>query len=582
MGLGIALALADSSVVTLALPDILRQFDVEIPEVAWVLTSYNLGLALAAVPAAYAARRRPVPAFVVGTLVFAAASLACGLAQSFGVLVGARCVQAVGGALLVCAALDLLSAIDGSDARAVRTWATAGVLGAALGPAAGGILTETLGWESIFLVQAPLAIVTLAAVWRLSVRPLVEPAGRPNVPANLALLLLSGALTAALFLLVLLLVDGWRIAPAAAGVIVTVMPAAAIATGHYADRVGSSATRAGSGAILVAGGLAALGVLPGSAWWWTIAPQVLVGAGLGLALSALTERALHGRSPQAVHGGWTIAARHAGVVVGLLLLTPIFTSALDRNEDRALRAGAAAVIDSRIPPLDKLAVAQDVLAVVRAADREVPDVRVAFADRPDDPEYRTLEERLVSELDRAVTAAFSRPFLLGALLALASLVPIAVSRRARERMRVVLLASAVAAALVGAYVALGGTSYEPSPVADPCAARPARETSTTGERLELVLLAAADETACALGVSREELVLALRSVDELEQLADQEGRSRDELEEALRDGLRRAVDEAVEQGLIGDTTASALRFAAERLPLSLLLSILRGASSFLE
>jgi hypothetical protein len=149
-------------------------------------------------------------------------------------------------------------------------------------------------------------------------------------------------------------------------------------------------------------------------------------------------------------------------------------------------------------------------------------------------------------------------------------------------MRVVLLASAIAAALVGAYVALGGTSYEPSPVADPCAARPARETSTTGERLELVLLAAADETACALGVSREELVLALRSVDELEQLAEQENRSRDELEQALRDGLRRAVGEAVEQDLIGDTTASALRFAAERLPLSLLLSILRGASSFLE
>jgi hypothetical protein len=242
-------------------------------------------------------------------------------------------------------------------------------------------------------------------------------------------LLVSGALTAALFLLVLLLVDGWRIAPAVAGVIVTVMPAAAIATGRVADRVGSSATRAASGSILVAGGLAALGVLPGSAWWWTLAPQVLVGAGLGLALSALTERALHGRSPQAVHGGWTIAARHAGVVVGLVLLTPIFTTALDRNEDRALRAGAAAVLDSRIPSLDKLAVAQDVLAVVRSADREVPDVRVAFADKPDVPEYRRLEERLVSELDRAVTAAFSRPFLLAALLAVGALVPIVLSRR---------------------------------------------------------------------------------------------------------------------------------------------------------
>jgi MFS family permease len=428
VGLGIGLALADSSVVTLALPDILRRYEVEIPQVAWVLTSYNLGLALAAVPAAYLGRRRPRAAFAVGTLVFAAASLVCALAPSFGVLVGARCVQAVGGALLVCAALDLLTAIDGSDARSVRTWAAAGVVGAALGPAAGGVLTQTLGWESIFLVQAPLALVTMAALVGLRARPVHGPAGRPNVPANAALLLISGALTAALFLLVLLLVDGWRIDPAVAGVIVTVLPAAAILTGRVAHRFGGSLTRAASGAVLIAGGLGALGVLPGSSWLWTIAPQALVGAGLGLSLSALTERALHGRSPQAVHGGWTIAARHAGVVVGLLLLTPVFTTALDRNEDRALRAGAAAVLDSSIPPLQKLGLAQDVLAVVHASNREVPDVREAFANRPDDPAYRTLEAALVSELDRAVTAAFARPFLLAAVLALAALIPIVLSR----------------------------------------------------------------------------------------------------------------------------------------------------------
>ncbi len=109
-----------------------------------------------------------------------------------------------------------------------------------------------------------------------------------------------------------------------------------------------------------------------------------------------------------------------------------------------------------------------------------------------------------------------------------------------------------------------------------------RETSGTGERVEVVLLAAADETACELGVSREDLVLALRSVDELEELADREGRSRDELEDALRAGLVRAVDEAQDEGLIGETTAGALTFAAERLPLGLLLSVLRGASSFLD
>ena len=117
---------------------------------------------------------------------------------------------------------------------------------------------------------------------------------------------------------------------------------------------------------------------------------------------------------------------------------------------------------------------------------------------------------------------------------------------------------AVSVGLAVAYVAFGGLSYEPTAVADPCAPRPQRETTGTGERIEVVLLAAADQTACELGVSR------------------------DDLEDALRAGLVRAVDEAEKDDLIGTSTAGALTFAAERLPLGLLLSVLRGASSFLD
>jgi hypothetical protein len=174
----------------------------------------------------------------------------------------------------------------------------------------------------------------------------------------------------------------------------------------------------------VCGGLTALGLLPHAGWAWTIPPQILVGAGLGLALSALTERALHGRASQVLHGGWTIASRHAGVVLGLLLLTPLFTTALDRNQDEALAAGAAAVLDSSIPPLDKLRVAQDVLTEVDRAHGRTPDVAPAFKGR-DQPAYRSLEATLVDQLDRAVTNAFSSSFLVGALLALLALVPIA-------------------------------------------------------------------------------------------------------------------------------------------------------------
>ena len=216
--------------------------------------------------------------------------------------------------------------------------------------------------------------------------------------------------------------------PVTAGLVVTVIPIAAIVAGRLAPRLGGFRVRVSSGVVLVAGGLLALAVLPGAHWAWTVPPQILVGAGLGLTLTALTERALHGRSEQVVHGGWTIASRHAGVVVGLVLLSPVFANALDRNEDEALRAGAAAVLDSHIPPLDKLRLAQDVLVEVHSAHGEVPDVGAAFEDRPDTDEYRSLLAALQDQLDRAVTDAFSDPFLLAAVLALAALVPVALGR----------------------------------------------------------------------------------------------------------------------------------------------------------
>ena len=186
LAVGVGLALADSSIVTLALPKILGEFDVSITSVAWVLTSFNLALALVAVPAAYVSRRRTREAFVSGVLVFAVASLACGLAPSFDVLVGARCVQAVGAALLVTSALDLLSQVGGGDERALRVWVAAGVLGAAVGPAAGGILTQLLGWESIFLAQVPLALVLLLAARGGAGRGVHAHAGRPAHPAQAA------------------------------------------------------------------------------------------------------------------------------------------------------------------------------------------------------------------------------------------------------------------------------------------------------------------------------------------------------------------------------------------------------------
>ena len=420
--------LADSSVVTVALPKILIQYEVEVSTLAWALISFNLALALAAIPAAWLARRRPKRVFAPATVALAAASFGCALAPTFDVLVGMRAAQGIAGAAVVCAALDLLSEATGNEAAAGRVWALAGIVGASVGPAVGGILTQLLGWESIFVLQAPVALLALLALPGVQERPVPAPSGRPKVAANLALLLISGALVAALFLLVILLINGWRLDPLTAGLVVTVMPLAGIAAMRY--RITPLWARAASGAILISGGLVALAWLPRAGVFWTIPPQLAIGAGLGLALSALTERALEGRSGQAVHGGWTIAARHAGVVLGLALLTPIFTADLKKNEDAALTAGTAVVLDSNISALNKIGVARDVLVAVDEAKPEarIPDVKEVVGHR-DDPDYAALGDELQEQLDRAVTNAFSNSFLVAALLGLLALIPILVGRR---------------------------------------------------------------------------------------------------------------------------------------------------------
>ena len=163
LALAVGLVLADSSVVVLALPEIYRELDTSVSAVTWVLISFNLVMALAAVPAAHLARRiGPGRAAAVGLAVFAGASLACGASDELATLIAARCVQALGGALAVTAALELLPATVGSERRATVIWVGAGATGAALGPAVGGLLTELVSWQSIFLFQVPIAIVAAA------------------------------------------------------------------------------------------------------------------------------------------------------------------------------------------------------------------------------------------------------------------------------------------------------------------------------------------------------------------------------------------------------------------------------------
>jgi MFS family permease len=434
VALAVGLVLADASVVILALPAIYREYNAQVADVAWVVTAFNLSIALAAVPAARLATRRPAGQVCAGGLVlFAAASAACALAPSLAFLIGARAVQGVGGAAAVCAALELLPALAGSERRAVRVWAASGVAGAALGPAVGGLLTQLISWQSIFVAQMPLALIPALVVFRRGAPLAATRAGRPHIAANLALGLLSAGLAAVLFLLVLLLVEGWRMPPISAALVVTAMPLAALLSAPFERRVASPRTRAAAGTLLGAGGVAALGLLPGAGWAWTLAPQLLVGAGLALSLGALTEAAVAGRSPAAFHGGVTIAARHAGVVLGLVLLTPVFVGDLDRQRERATQKGAELVLDAHVDALTKVELASRIAGDIRSRPGRLPDIQRSFASlnasERERPQLRLLERRLNDQLDRAATSSFERSFLFAAVLASLALIPIALTRR---------------------------------------------------------------------------------------------------------------------------------------------------------
>ena len=435
LSLAVAVVLGDAGVVTLALPEILRDFGATVWGVAWVLISFNLVLALAAIPAARLyVRRDPVSPMVAGLLVFATATTLCAVTRSLGVLIAARAMQAAGGAVVIVGSLELLVIAMGEERSGARRWAAAGVAGAALGPVAGGLLTSAFSWRAIFVVQIPLVVLALPAVTALRGRvvrgasSLHRAPDRPHVLANLALALLSAALTAALFLLVLLLVDGWRRSPAVAAVTVTAVSVAAFASGPAFRGVRAGIrSEAVAGAVLIAGGLTGLALLPGAALAWTLAPQALVGLGLGLAVDSLTAAALRDRFPRALHGGWTIAARHAGVVVGLAILTPIFTADLRHAETPAKEAIARLVLDAPLPAATKLDLAEQLGRRLVAERGRVPDLQPAFAAVPvpttQKPALAALERGLEDQLTRAATRAFRTAFLVAAALALLALLP---------------------------------------------------------------------------------------------------------------------------------------------------------------
>ncbi|HET7583766.1 MAG TPA: MFS transporter [Gemmatimonadaceae bacterium] len=173
--LGSSMAFLDSTAVNVALPELQTSLGATVIAMQWVVESYALALAaFMLVGGSLGDRIGRRRVFAIGTMIFAAASIWCGLAPNSAQLIIARGVQGMGGALLVPGSLALLrDAFRREDrGRAIGSWAGFTAVTAAGGPVLGGWLVEHLSWRAIFFINPPLALLVIGILWlRVDERP---------------------------------------------------------------------------------------------------------------------------------------------------------------------------------------------------------------------------------------------------------------------------------------------------------------------------------------------------------------------------------------------------------------------------
>ena len=163
-----SMAFIDSSALTVALPKLRAAIGADLAAVQWVLNGYVLALAsLTLIGGALADAHGKARVLAIGCLLFGAASIACALAPSAAWLIAARILQGIGAALVTPASLALIGATYPKDERnsAIGIWAAASALTTAAGPVLGGWLTETFGWQAVFWINPPFAIIAVAILW---------------------------------------------------------------------------------------------------------------------------------------------------------------------------------------------------------------------------------------------------------------------------------------------------------------------------------------------------------------------------------------------------------------------------------
>jgi len=432
LAVAVGVAFADSSIVVLALPELYTHFKTTIVGVSWVITAYNVVVVVGALALIPFVGRAPRLETAAGLLVFLIGSIGCAVAWSLDALFAFRCVQGLGAALLLAGSLAIFGWLKASVRAGTAVWTAAGAVGVAIGPALGGILTQLFDWRAIFVVQAPVAALGLVAVLRGHARELPDAhhLRRRTFGANAALVCLFGAVVGALFLAVLLIVTVWQFSPFTGALVVSALPLAGYATNRLVPDV-PLGWRALAGAGLLALGLLGLALLPASSAAYAVPALALCGAGFGLAVPPLTgasvDEANLGRSATL-----SVAARHLGLVLGLVAIAPVLAGTVEDAGDRATVAATAAVLDAKLPLSKKVPIALALRDEFdRAQDGEVPDLRRPFAaaGASDDSAVRAARDELLTAVRAPLTRSFRPGFVIAALFAAAAILPVLLFRR---------------------------------------------------------------------------------------------------------------------------------------------------------
>jgi len=375
----------------------------------------------------------------------------------------------------------------------------------------------------------------------------------------------------------------WGYSPIEGAVLVSALPVGMILVRPL--RFAPAVVRGVGGAVVLAGGLLGLAFLPGADAGAAAVAFALCGAGFALISGVLGPAAVPEDGAEVRDTTASIGFRHAGLVLGLVLIAPVLTASMEAGQDRATLGATRTLLEAQVPLNDKVAVVWDLRSAIEAAPRgQMPDMAKVFDEHGANskPALAATRDGLTNTITDAITRSFRPAFGVAAALAALAAFPAAAvalrrrrpattravpSRRGARPMALALVGTLgiVSVGLLASEQSAGASSVGTFQAVDPCTASP--ETypgSGIDGWVQRVALSALNGAACDLHTTRERLVLSLDPKSGYKDVT----WDRATAEKALHSGLQRAIDDAEARGTMPSWGGSILGWIVDHAPIN--------------